>query len=329
MTTPAVSDSKVDEVFHSVTTTTTHTGSTSSDHGLHDASRHERFRPASVSNPASPINGWRNPSGFYHYGFQMIMPKGTYSYDQYVSTPSLYAHSEFKDFIWSGVTASSPTLPSADVKNRAVNAALSKIKAQKVNLGQMVLEAGETSRLITSTINKVTNLTKAFKQKSPAAFLWAKTVGSTPGHRGSKIPDAYLEYVYGYKPLVQDAYGIVDELNSRGQSKPPAMTVSSKATSIDAGQFSIDNTSSAGGNCRMIVSRRTTQTVKVRLDLELVNPFTATLSSLGILNPVALAWERLPYSFVADWFVPIGTYLGNLDAGLGYQFKGGSISQIT
>jgi hypothetical protein len=29
----------------------------------------------------------------------------------------------------------------------------------------------------------------------------------------------------------------------------------------------------------------------------------------GLLDPASVAWELLPFSFVADWFIPIGSYL--------------------
>jgi hypothetical protein len=36
--------------------------------------------------------------------------------------------------------------------------------------------------------------------------------------------------------------------------------------------------------------------------------------NLGLTDPLSVAWELIPYSFVVDWFVPIGTYLDNLNA---------------
>jgi len=36
--------------------------------------------------------------------------------------------------------------------------------------------------------------------------------------------------------------------------------------------------------------------------------------SLGLYDPLSVAWELVPFSFVADWFIPIGTYLDNLAA---------------
>jgi hypothetical protein len=38
-----------------------------------------------------------------------------------------------------------------------------------------------------------------------------------------------------------------------------------------------------------------------------------TQRTLGLYDPAGLAWELLPFSFVADWFVPIGNYLENLN----------------
>jgi hypothetical protein len=34
--------------------------------------------------------------------------------------------------------------------------------------------------------------------------------------------------------------------------------------------------------------------------------------SLGLADPYSLPWDLLPWSFVADWFIPIGVYLDNL-----------------
>lgn len=45
--------------------------------------------------------------------------------------------------------------------------------------------------------------------------------------------------------------------------------------------------------------------------------------STGISNPALLAWELLPYSFVVDWFIPVGNYLQNINASAGLRFVKG------
>jgi hypothetical protein len=54
--------------------------------------------------------------------------------------------------------------------------------------------------------------------------------------------------------------------------------------------------------------------------------FAANLSQFGITNPASLTWELLPWSFVADWFIPIGPYLESLDYHRGLVFKYGWLS---
>lgn len=47
----------------------------------------------------------------------------------------------------------------------------------------------------------------------------------------------------------------------------------------------------------------------------------------GLLNPLEVAWELLPLSFVADWFLPIGDYLSTLDAPWRFTHIGGTRGQ--
>ena len=39
-----------------------------------------------------------------------------------------------------------------------------------------------------------------------------------------------------------------------------------------------------------------------------------TLSETGFSNPLSVAWEIVPWSFVIDWMIPVGDYLNGLDA---------------
>jgi hypothetical protein len=46
-------------------------------------------------------------------------------------------------------------------------------------------------------------------------------------------------------------------------------------------------------------------------------------TALGLTNPLAVVWEKVPYSFVVDWFIPISDYLSTLDATQGLVFMKG------
>lgn len=66
---------------------------------------------------------------------------------------------------------------------------------------------------------------------------------------------------------------------------------------------------------------------KVRLDCYLDNPALQALAQAGFTNPLSLAWEKVPWSFVADWVLPIGKYFAALDSSVGWKFRAGSISK--
>jgi len=42
-------------------------------------------------------------------------------------------------------------------------------------------------------------------------------------------------------------------------------------------------------------------------------------------NPIEWAWELIPFSFVVDWAIPIGEWLGSLDAMVGVDTSGGTV----
>jgi hypothetical protein len=39
------------------------------------------------------------------------------------------------------------------------------------------------------------------------------------------------------------------------------------------------------------------------------NPNLYLANKLGFVNPGVIAWELVPFSFVIDWFVPVGNFL--------------------
>jgi len=71
-----------------------------------------------------------------------------------------------------------------------------------------------------------------------------------------------------------------------------------------------------------------TQT-KAWLEVEASNTTLMRLEQFGLANPAALAWELIPFSFVADWFVGVGDYLNAQTALLGLTVVDGGTSQLS
>jgi hypothetical protein len=61
----------------------------------------------------------------------------------------------------------------------------------------------------------------------------------------------------------------------------------------------------------------------------IASKLTQFLAQTGFTNPVNLAWEVLPYSFVLDWLLPVGPWLTTLSAYDGLSFVDGFVTRFT
>jgi hypothetical protein len=137
----------------------------------------------------------------------------------------------------------------------------------------------------------------------------------------------WLEIQYGWKPALSDVYGAMEALHEREKEAGRGLVTVKASWRNNEDQRSL--LSDAWNNCTYDFTRvrKLEHKAYIRLDFVQSNaPPTGTLAQLGITNPLELAWELLPWSFVADWFVPVGDYLSSLDATKGWDFKGGSLS---
>jgi hypothetical protein len=50
---------------------------------------------------------------------------------------------------------------------------------------------------------------------------------------------------------------------------------------------------------------------KIGATVDLINPDLQLLQQMGLVNPLSIAWEVVPFSFVVDWFTKFG---GVIDA---------------
>lgn len=231
---------------------------------------------------------------------------------------------------------SAPTF-NGDLENRAVIKALSKLKAQKINLANAFAEREQTVGLAISTLKRLTFAARSLRKgnlKGVAEALKPKGLKKISGRHLRRIANAakkggfhqqWLELQYGWKPLLQDVYGAVSALHAadRREEHRYAVTVIGSVKEPFADLYKVI-VNSADLGVRWTESTVGAKGCKVRLDYFLENPFTSTLTSLGITNPAETLWEVTPESFVVDWFLPIGQYLTCLDAATGYKFRAGT-----
>jgi hypothetical protein len=137
--------------------------------------------------------------------------------------------------------------------------------------------------------------------------------------------NAWLEYTYGVKPLLGSIFGVADErlrhvMNKLDRFKGRAKKFQNPAgvalNTIDGNfLFPID-----GGSHKAAVTYRVECTVP-----------EFDITRFSSLNPLSIAWELTPYSFVVDWFYDVGGYLRNMETALLYanRFRSGTLTYMT
>lgn len=214
----------------------------------------------------------------------------------------------------------------SNLEQRAVVKALSKLKGQQVNLAVAIGERAETAELLISTLSGLTQAARSLRKGNLRGVARGLGLSKVHSPKGQTFPQKWLEYQYGWAPLYQDVFGAVKELHQKDNEEPQRNSVSVHALMKN----SKEDYRKGDYNYARGVSHytKTDEGCFVRLDYFLQNPFLQSLARLGITNPVEVAWELVPFSFVVDWFLPVGNYISAFDAALGFQFRGGSCSRF-
>lgn len=220
-----------------------------------------------------------------------------------------------------------PAFPDSLVQRAEVQALLA-LKDQKVNLALAYQERELTAELLGHTAARLANAFNAVKRRD-----WrraARNLGVDPKTyrnlvRTDKLDfiQKWLEMQYAWKPLLSDVYGSAEILRQRDDPKHWAVSVKGRAKE----DVFRHGSTSPGTDYGFLWRMTGKHSCLVRLDYFPGPGFMHALSQSGISNPLLLNWERLPYSFVVDWALPIGDWLSSLDAAAGYDFRSGSCSR--
>lgn len=119
----------------------------------------------------------------------------------------------------------------------------------------------------------------------------------------------WLEYHFGWSPLINDIHSAVKVLSSvppsfkirgRGRSREPFTVKTGNSTTYIQADVNYICATECGGE--VFVS----------------NPNLALANQMGFINPLTVAWELVPFSFLVDWFLPVGDFLNSFTDLLGY-----------
>ncbi len=214
------------------------------------------------------------------------------------------------------------------VTNSAQIALLNKMKERDADLGLMLLERKETEHLLLDVLKKITKSIQVIKQirRRGMAQVWRAYKDSHA--RGHQIPEWWLELQYGWKPLMSDVYKAMKVVEQHQLDNDYRIFHKVRTeVGIDplVGTF---RDSQLPFNVYVEGTVAMKQRNLIRVDYILETSTLGTLASVGLANPLSLVWERVPFSFVLDWFLPLGSWFNTFDARCGKSFGAGSSTQV-
>lgn len=236
-----------------------------------------------------------------------------------------------------------PTPPlsfSATCNDKALRKLSSNTGIQVSNAAVTLIQWKQLNSLINGNTGKLIralwNLKKGRLRDAEQILFWRTPPRYKKGYGLSAtntVASNWLALQYGWKPLLSDIEGGMLSLSQYIAKDPTVIAVRGSAserrltTSPIMGplKWSLATVSPyTCGNTETLMEYK----CQYGLAYALEDAQKAYLAQTGFLNPVNLAWELIPFSFVADWFLPIGPYLEGFNTFKGLRFVEGFKSTL-
>lgn len=130
--------------------------------------------------------------------------------------------------------------------------------------------------------------------------------------RKRQASNNFLEYHFGWAPLVDDIGNAVETLQRPLPQRKIRVSVRDNRLLDFPPKYPRPGTQNNTGSQNVIQMRAGARVIITNPDLYLAN-------QLGFTNPAGILWEAIPFSFVVDWFLPVGSFLNAMTATLGVQ----------
>jgi hypothetical protein len=203
------------------------------------------------------------------------------------------------------------------------NKAIDKVKDMKVNLAQLIAERRQVEKSITDVVNRLSRAVRAMKRRDIKAVQRELGYAGGPKKLSGRLAQDWLAWQYGWKPLLGDVKGLAEHFARRELGRKIKIYAKYKAQVTSAGRTGFGNVLGFIGAAKYTYGPVTTSSTTV-LEFRLMSEFAQEGEALGLHDPLLLAWELLPYSFVIDWFLPIGDFLSRWNYADGLQYVDGS-----
>nr|WEU70938.1 MAG: maturation protein [Hangzhou fiers-like virus 5] len=204
---------------------------------------------------------------------------------------------------------------------RARSKFISKLQDNRADWATSLIQRQQALDMVASRALQLLGAARALRKGGTKAFTRAlglsvsgKRVSSKPRTSAKSFASSWLEFSYGWSPLVQDIGNSVSLLESPYPGSRISKSCRVSERTHAARKYGTYGDTQARSSDRVVAARCAAY---VAID----NPNLFLASQLGFTNPATVAWEVVPFSFVVDWFVNVGDFLESFSAFHGVTFR--------
>lgn len=202
-----------------------------------------------------------------------------------------------------------------------------KVRGDTSSLGTFFGELGESVDLINHRGRWLFEAARMAQKRDVGGLLKHLFATGAPGRtygsprklpKSSDAASLWLEYSFGWKPALDDVFGAMTTMASYGKLGHSAARVWDRTVYREVFWDAPNRQQYALWQ----------QGVSMALTARMDNPNLWLASRLGLLNPVQVVWQLVPWSFLVDRFVNISTVLGSFTDFAGVTLTGSSTSTL-
>lgn len=242
------------------------------------------------------------------------------SYQEVTASTLLNTYGDYKP---GGTWISTPADLHYDDKVSPENAAAAKLLASITDKANLAVAVAERRQTMVMVSKRLTQLTKFVKEVKKGRFIQAaKTLGIKKpkgASRSKQFADNFLEYHFGWSPLIGDLYSAADILQQ------PIKHLRARGRGFRSGIYSSGSYPAhpPGNVDSMFEVFSWSYRVQTGCRVSAINSDLWLANQLGLVNPAVILWETIPFSFVLDWFTGFGSFLEGLTGTVGLTIEDG------